>query len=55
MFTCMHMCGGVINLLSLLIADKCPEGEITIDGVETFSNSSLMRKLIESKPTRFFE
>lgn len=52
--TCLHVCtcGGVINLLSLLIVDKCPEGEIIIDGVET-SNSSLMRKLIESEPTMF--
>lgn len=53
MFTCMHMCGGVINLLSLLIVDNRPEGELIIDGVGTFSNSSMMRKLIESRPTMF--
>lgn len=26
-----------------VFVDKCPEGEIIIDGVETFSNSSLMK------------
>lgn len=32
----MYACGGVINLLSLLIVDNCPEGKIIIDGLETF-------------------
>lgn len=42
-FTCMHVCGGVIVLLSLLIVDKYPEGKIIIDGVETFLCISLMK------------
>ena len=41
-FTCVHMCGGVITLLFGLIVDQCPEGEVIIDGTETFSDGSLI-------------
>lgn len=34
-FTCMHVSGGVIILLPLLIVDKYPAGKIIIDGVKT--------------------